>query len=156
VDKDPVVVSHADALLADGHDVVAVGGDAADPAAILADPRVSALIQPGERCAVIIAAVLHFFSPDDARRVITEFARLTAPGSYLVVSVGMSGKTLAREYRPGALHDYSPDEIRALLSGLKVIDPPGLVGARDWAPGIPSSAPPQEGARLLAAVALTS
>ena len=47
VDVDPVFVRHAEALLADGHDVVAVQGDVASPGAILADPRVAALIRPG-------------------------------------------------------------------------------------------------------------
>jgi SAM-dependent methyltransferase len=159
VDKDPVVVSHAGALLADGHGVTAIRGDVADPAAILADPRVNALVQPGEPCAVILAAVLHFFSPDDARRVITEFARLTAPGSYLVASVGISGTAIAREYRPGSVYNYTPDEIRALLAGLTIIDPPGIVDARSWAPGIPvtsSASTAQQQTRVLAAVAQTS
>jgi hypothetical protein len=46
VDKDPAVVLHASALLANGRDVTVARGDAAEPAAIIADPRVNALIQP--------------------------------------------------------------------------------------------------------------
>jgi hypothetical protein len=153
VDKDPRVVLHAEALLADGHDVIAVRGDAADPAAILADPRVNTLIQPGRPYAVILAAVLHFFPLADARRIITELAGLAAPGSYLIISVGSSGSRLAREYTAGTLHDYSPDEIRTLLTGLEIIDPPGLVDALHWAPGTPAPAPAPPGGRILAAVA---
>lgn len=156
VDRDPVVVSHADALLADGHGVVAVPGDVTDPAAILADPRVNALLSADEPCAVVIAAVIHFLSPDDARRVLTEFARLTPPGSYLAVSVGVSRPALAREYKAAAVHGYGPDDVGELLSGLTIIDPPGLVDARNWAPGIPASAPSPDDARILAAVALAS
>jgi hypothetical protein len=155
VDKDPVVVLHADRLLADGHDVIAVRGDAAEPAAILADPCVNTLVQPGRPYAVILAAVLHFSPLAVARRILTEFAGLAPPGSYLIISVGSSGGGLAREYAAGTLHDHSPDEIRTLLTGLEIIDPPGLVDALHWAPRTPAPAPARPGGRILAAVAQT-
>ena len=153
VDIDPVVVRHAGALLAGGHDVIAVQGDVAEPGAILADRRVAALIRPDRPYAVILAAVLHFFPLAAARRIITEFAGLAAPGSYLIVSVGSSGRSLARQYAAGALQDHSPDEIRTLFTGLEIIDPPGLVDAAHWAPGIPAPATAPSGGRVLAAVA---
>jgi S-adenosyl methyltransferase len=155
VDKDPMVVLHAHALLADGRNVLAVRGDVAEPAAILADPRVTTLIDPGRPSAVVLAAVLHFFSLAAARRIITEFAGLVAPGSYLVVSVGSSGRALARAYAAGTLHDHSPDEVRALLTGLEIVDPPGLVDALYWVPGVLAPAPGGTGGRILAAVART-
>lgn len=155
VDKDPVVVLHADALLADGHDVVAVRGDAAEPAAILADPRVNTVIQPGRPYAIILAAVLHFFPLADARRIVTEFAALATPGSYLIISVGSSGSRLAREYTADTLHDHSLDEIRTLLTGLDVVDPPGLVDALYWAPRTLAPASAWLGGHILAAVART-
>jgi hypothetical protein len=156
VDIDPVVVLHAHALLADGRNVLAVRGNVADPAAILADADVTKLIQDDQPCAVILAAVLHFFPLATARRIITGFAGLSAPGSYLVVSVGVSGSKLAREYAAGTLHDHSPDDIRTLLTGLEIIDPPGLVDAIYWMPGIPAPAPlgsSGSGGHILAAVA---
>jgi S-adenosyl methyltransferase len=155
VDKDPVVVLYADALLADGHNVIAVRGDATDPAAILADPRVTTLIHPDRPCAVIMAAVLHFFPLSVGRRIITEVAGLVAPGSYLIISVGSSGRKLAREYAADTLHDHSPDEIRTLLAGLEIIDPPGLVDAVHWAPNAPARAPAGSDGHILAAVART-
>jgi O-methyltransferase involved in polyketide biosynthesis len=153
VDNDPAVVLHAAALLANGHDVVAVRGDAAQPAAILADPRVSSLIQPSRPCAIILAAVLHFFPLAAARRIITEFASLVPSGSYLIISVGSSGRRLAREYAAGTLHDHSPEEIRTLLAELEIVDPPGLVDAAHWVPGTITPATAQSGGRILAAVA---
>ena len=153
VDNDPMVVRHAGALLADGRDVIAVCGDAAEPTAIMADPQVSALVQPDQPYAVILAAVLHFFPLDVARRIITEFAGLAALGSYLVISIGSSGRSFTREYAAGALHDHSPDEIRNLLTGMEIIDPPGLVDAVHWVPRTPAPGPTQSGSRILAAVA---
>jgi hypothetical protein len=155
VDNDPMVVLHAGALLADGRDVIAVRGDAAEPAAIMADPRVNALVQPDRPYAVILAAVLHFFPLAVARRIIAEFADLAALGSYLIISVGSSGSSLAREYVASTLYDHSPNEIRTLLTGLEVIDPPGLVDALHWAPRTPAPAPIRSGGRILAAVART-
>jgi hypothetical protein len=154
VDKDPVVVLHATELLADDRDVIAVRGDAAEPGAILADPRVSALLQPGEPYAIILLAVLHFFPLDEARRIISDFANQAPPGSYLIVSVGSSGKSLADEYTAGALHNHSPEDIRALLSEVEIVDPPGIVDALHWEPGTTVTAPGRsEGRILLAAVA---
>jgi O-methyltransferase involved in polyketide biosynthesis len=155
VDKDPAVVLHAAALLAGRDDVIAVHGDAAQPSEILADRRVSTLIEPGRPYAVILAAVLHFFPLAAARRIITEFAGLAPAGSYLIISVGSSGRGMAREYTAGTLHDHSPEDIRTLLTGLEVIDPPGLVDAVRWALPIPAAASAQSGARILAAVART-
>jgi len=158
VDKDPAVVLHAHALLADGRNVLAVRGDAAEPATILADHRVTTLIRPDRPCAVILAAVLHFFPLAAAREIITEFAGLIAPGSYLIISVGSSGRKLASEYTAGTLHDHSPEEIKSLLSGLQVIDPPGLVDALNWTPGTADPAPEEpagSGGHIFAAVART-
>lgn len=154
VDKDPAVVLHAHALLADGRNVVAVRGDVAEPAAIFADPRVTTLIQPSRPSAVILTAVLHFLPFADAHRIITEFASLAAPGSYLVLSVGSTGRQMPREYSAGTLHHHSADDIRTLLTGLEIVDPPGLVDALYWRPGTPAPAPrDSDGHILFAAVA---
>jgi hypothetical protein len=156
VDKDPVVVLHASSLLADGRNVIAVRGNAAEPTAIMADPRVNALVKSDRPYAIILAAVLHFFPLADARRIINEFAGLAAPGSYLIISVGSSGSSLAREYAAGTLHNHSLDEIRTLLTGLEVIDPPGLVDALHWVPKTPAPTPTQSGGHIMAAVARMS
>jgi hypothetical protein len=155
VDKDPAVVLHAGALLAGGRDVAVARGDAADPAAIMADPRVKALVQPGQPYAVILAAVLHFFPLDAARSIIAEFSGLAGPGSYLIISVGSSGRSLAAEYAAGTLHNHSAEDILTLLDGLEIIDPPGLVDAVNWAPGTVAPAPSPSGGHILAAVART-
>ena len=152
VDNDPAVVLQAAELLAEGHNIVAVRGDAAEPAAILA-PRVNALVQPGRPYAVILAAVLHFFPLAAAGRIITDFADLTALGSYLIISVGSSGNQMARNYTDGTLHHHSPSEIRSLLTGLEIIDPTGLVDAADGAPGTLAPVPTGSGGRIRAAVA---
>src|SRR5947209_8225838 len=74
VDLDPMVLSHARALLA-GPGVAAVAADLRDPAAVLADQELRAVINPAEPVCVILGAVLHFFDADTAREVAAEYAR---------------------------------------------------------------------------------
>jgi SAM-dependent methyltransferase len=156
VDSDPVVVSHARALLSDT-DVTAICGDLADPGAILADPRLRNLINLAEPTAVILAMVLHFFDDASARQIVATFAEAVAPGSYLVISVGsgddQTGGRLAREYRAGTLHNHSPAQISGFLDGLDLVLP-GLTDAATWVPGQPGQQPsPQIGGHILVGVA---
>ena len=87
VDIDPVVLSHARALLATSDGVTAVAADLRDPGAVLADPELRAVIDPARPVCVILGAVLHFMDADAARAVTAGYARLMAPGSCLVISV---------------------------------------------------------------------
>ena len=146
VDQDPVVVSHARALLS-GPGVIALPGDLADPGAILADPALRCLIKLTEPVAVIMAMVLHFFDAACARSIAGTFTRAIAPGSYVVISAGSgdeeTGGRLAREYRVGTLYNHSPAQIGAFFDGLDVLTP-GLTDAEAWVPG---SAAPSEARR---------
>ena len=154
-DNDPVVVGHARALLADGRNVAAVTGDAADPASILADPAVTRLIRASEPCAVILAMVLHFTDASTARRIVAGFTRLIAPGSYLVISVGSGDHRLASQYPAATLYNHSHDDVGSFFDGLEIIDPPGIVDARHWEPGTRAPSPKRSRAHILAAVART-
>jgi O-methyltransferase involved in polyketide biosynthesis len=138
VDYDEVVVSHARALL-QAQDVAAVAGDITDPAAVLAQPEVKALIRLDEPVAVILASVLHFFDPATVKHMIAGYMSPAAPGSYLVASVVAADDSLrprlAQEYTASPSWNYSPDELGEFLAGLELIDPPGVTDARYWVPG---------------------
>jgi SAM-dependent methyltransferase len=156
VDSDPVVVSHARALLSDT-DVTAIRGDLVNPGAILADPRLRNMINLAEPTAVILAMVLHFFDDDSARRFVATFAEAVVPGSYLVISVGsgddQTGGRLAREYRAGTLHNHSPAQVSGFFDGLDLVLP-GLTDAAIWVPGLPGQPQsPQIGGHILVGVA---
>ena len=60
VDTDPVVLAHARALLATSDGVTAVAADLRDPAAVLADLGLRAVIDLAKPVAVLLGAVLHF------------------------------------------------------------------------------------------------
>jgi SAM-dependent methyltransferase len=156
VDADPVVVTHARALLC-GPGVAAIRGDMAEPDAILADVRTQRLINLAEPTAIILAMVLHFFDAATARDIVATLARAVVPGSYIVVSVGSgdegTGGALTREYRAGTLHNHSLAQIAAFVEDLELI-PPGVTEAMACMPGSPSQPLRlQSGGHILAAVA---
>ena len=87
VDIDPVVLSHARALLATGDGVTVVAADLRDPQAVFANQELRAVIDPARPVCVILGAVLHFMDAGAARAVTAGYDRLMAPGSCLVISV---------------------------------------------------------------------
>ena len=98
VDYDPVVVSHANALLAKPDRSVAVRGDLREPAALLADPVIQGHLDFSRPVAVVLLAILHFISAaDDPARIIATIRDALAPGSYLVVSHVVPGRVQDKE-----------------------------------------------------------
>jgi O-methyltransferase involved in polyketide biosynthesis len=81
VDNDPMVISHARSLLK-SPGVIAVPGDLRDPGGILADPRLTDLIDLARPSCVILSGVLHFLDAQAAREVAAAFAQAIAPASY--------------------------------------------------------------------------
>jgi len=144
VDLDPVVLLHAQALLATGDGVTAVAADLTDPAAVLADPGLRAVIDPARPAAVILGAVLHFLKAGIARQVTAGYARLIAPGSALVISVDRFddealAKRLAAEYTAGPFVNHPPADIASFFAGLEMVGP-GLTQAQTWRPWRPQPA----------------
>jgi SAM-dependent methyltransferase len=135
VDNDPVVISHARALLATSPGVIAVPGDMRDPAAILGDDGLTGLIDLAEPACVIMSGVLHFADPATARRVTAAFARVLAPGSYLIISVGSGnpaeGDNFASAYTAAQLYIHPLDDIVSFFAGLELV-PPGVVPVMYW------------------------
>ena len=76
VDNDPVVASHARALLCTGPGVGAIEGDLRDPAGILDHPEVRAQVDLSGPVAVLLTAVPHFIA-DEATR--TSWWRCSRP-----------------------------------------------------------------------------
>jgi S-adenosyl methyltransferase len=107
VDNDPVVVSHARALLATGAGLAVSQADLRDPAAVLDDPVLHGVIDLAQPVCVILAAVAHFLPAAQAARITAEFTRPLAAGSCLAISVAhfTDEERLARLY---ALHTTAP------------------------------------------------
>jgi O-methyltransferase involved in polyketide biosynthesis len=135
VDLDPLVLSHARALLA-GPGVAAVAADLRDPAAVLADQDLRPVINLTEPVCVIFGAVLHFFDADAAREVTAGYARLIAPGSYMVISCAVYddealAKKLTAEYTAGQFVNHTREDVTSFFAGLDLVGP-SVTEAQTW------------------------
>lgn len=154
VDNDPVVVTHARALLK-GHGVTAIECDLSDPAVIFGHPDAARVIRVGEPLGLILTMTLHFFAAHAVSEIMRTIVRSIPPGSYVVISVGSSdaltGARLARAYTAAKLYNHAPGQIARFLDGLELVRP-GLVEARDWDPLGAGRPPAETGGRVLAGV----
>jgi hypothetical protein len=153
LDRDPVVLVHARALLA-GERTIAVAGDIRAPHAILTDPEIRAHLDFDRPIGLLLVAVLHFVTEHEKpAQIVATFRDALAPGSYLALShvadLGNSEpadsprvptraeatRHAAQVYEalagPFALR--TPAEIEALFDGFELM-PPGVVAAHEWHP----------------------
>jgi hypothetical protein len=148
-DNDPVVASHARALLSTPH-TAAILGDLTRPQEILDSAEVRRLIDFRRPVAVLIVATLHFI-PDEAdpAAAVAQLRDAMAPGSYLVIShVEVSPEhgagTQPRSETAVELGEAqkgtpmapvrSREEIAKFFGDLTLVAP-GLVDVWDWRPG---------------------
>ena len=154
VDYDPVVISHARALLS-GVCVAAIPGDLRKPDAILADPALAKVIDLREPACLILCAVLHFIDAATASAVTSAFTSALAPGSYLIISVARADGEIAsrftQSYSAGSLQNHSPEQIAGFFCGTELV-PPGVVEASAWPVRAAVSGTPASVGQLLAGV----
>jgi hypothetical protein len=158
VDHDPVVLTHARALLAVDHQVGVVAGDIRDPGSIFTEASASGVIDRSMPAGVLLASVLHFLVPAEADAAVAVFRERMAPGSYLVISAGTSTGTdpelirlLQEVYGDTApVTGRTAAEIGGWFDGLTLV-PPGLVDVWAWRPDAPRR-PVTSRARFLAGV----
>ncbi len=139
VDLDPVVLAHADALLATRAGIGAAAGDIRDIAAVLADETVNSLIDFSVPVCVLITSVLHLLHPDEADAIAAAVRAAIAPGSWLVISHGSTDGTdpaflaaMTAAYGDTAYISARPDtEIAAYFGDFEMV-PPGLVEVGGW------------------------
>jgi SAM-dependent methyltransferase len=87
VDNDPIVLAHGRALLATNATTTVITADIRDPAAILDDPDLGALIDFSQPVAVLFVAIFHFIrDSEDPAGILAAFRERLAPGSYLALS----------------------------------------------------------------------
>jgi S-adenosyl methyltransferase len=150
VDNDPVVVSHARALLCTAPGICAIGGDLRDPAGILDHPDVRAVVDLGEPVAVVLSAVLHFLPEEDSPDKLVEMLQAAmAPGSYLVMShatgedIGPKAAGQVQELYAGTTAPIvlrSRADIARFFEGLQLV-PPGIGDVAAWRAGATPTEP---------------
>jgi S-adenosyl methyltransferase len=147
IDNDPVVVSHARALLATDDLVTVISKNAREYRALLDGPELGAFIDLAKPVCVLFVSMLHFMPEADADAAVAAFRKRMAPGSYLVISAGVGddANASAREqvqaaYGSGTVLTGRPrDEIAAYFGDLDLV-PPGLVPVTEWPLDAPDGA----------------
>jgi hypothetical protein len=156
VDNDPLVVTHARALLATDDKVTVVNGDARAYEAILSAPELAALIDPAEPVCVLFVSMLHFLPADEADAAVAAFREWMAPGSYLVISAGhgndrsnpVRGQIQAAYGAGTVLTGRTAAEFAAYFGDFDLM-PPGIVPVTEWAAEMTDT--PQPALRLVPA-----
>ena len=86
VDNDPMVLAHGRALLSAENTTTVITGDVGDPAAILADPDLTALIDLDQPFALLLASVLHHVPSPADQDIAAALRAQLRPGCYLAVA----------------------------------------------------------------------
>jgi S-adenosyl methyltransferase len=148
VDSDPVVCSHAQALLADNERTIAIRADIRDPDTIMGDKTLLKLIDLGQPVAVLLLSVLHSLPDDDlAEQMIARIRGAITPGSYLVIQHSVSDsrpevtESLTSLYQDEkaitgsrrARNTRTKAKIESFFTGLELVDP-GVVYLPTWRP----------------------
>jgi SAM-dependent methyltransferase len=153
VDNDPIVLIHAQELLASAPEGATqyVEGDLRDPAAIL--EAVAGTLDLTRPTALMLLGVLHLIGDfEDPYRIVAELMDALAPGSYLAISHPASDIHVAaqaeaqkryneRVSTPQTLRNHA--EVTRFFDGLDLV-PPGMVYVHAWRPD-PGDVPPSDG-----------
>jgi hypothetical protein len=143
VDNDPVVLNHAEALLACDESTVVICEDMRQPERILAHPDVQRVIDFSQPVAILFVATLHCITDDeDPWGVVSTMTEPLVSGSYLTLShLTLDGPPADRvadmqeRYKnasaPAVFRD--PDAITRLFDGFELVDP-GVVHPTEWRP----------------------
>jgi O-methyltransferase involved in polyketide biosynthesis len=140
VDNDPVVISHARALLASDERTTVVHADLRDPGEVLEDPETRRLIDFSRPVGLLFVAVLHFVADDeDPAGLVRKYRDEFAPGSHVILSHAAveerRNADVATAYR-GANAPFiarTRDQVTGYLEGLEILEP-GVVHLCEWRP----------------------
>jgi hypothetical protein len=145
VDNDPLVMTHARALLTSTPQGVTdyIEADLRDPDAILAAPQLRETVELSQPVALMLVAVLHFIpGPGAARPIVERLMNELPSGSYLAAThftldfMPEHEQATYRQMLDSGMSDIWPRdraEFTALFDGLDIVDP-GIVLVSEWRP----------------------
>lgn len=143
VDNDPLVLSHARALLTSTLEGATdyLDADLKDPETILR--QAARTLDFSKPVALMLMGILgHVKDDNEVRSIIKRLMDATPSGSYLALSDGTNTSpemvSAQEQYnQSGALPYYvrSPEQIASLFEGFELV-PPGVVRVTDWRPEI--------------------
>ena len=143
VDRDPVVLIHARALLTSSPEGATdyIEADARDPARIL--EHAAKVLDFSQPIALMLVAILHFVADqDDPYGIVRTLVDALPPGSMVTIThpcsdvdtAGTAGA--AREFNDRAAENVTlrrKDEVARLFEGLELVEP-GIVQVQFWRP----------------------
>ena len=145
VDNDPMVLSHARALLSSAPEgrTHYLEADLRSPEKILADPAVREVLDFDRPVALMLIAVLHFVQDDaEAAEIVRTLTDALPTGSYLALSHATTDFTdAAGRARYLAMIDAgqvdayprSAADLAGIVDGLELLEP-GFVAVSEWRP----------------------
>ncbi|MDX6340987.1 MAG: hypothetical protein QOH87_1125 [Trebonia sp.] len=141
VDHDPIVLAHSRNLLHGNERAAVIRQDLRDPAGLLADPQLRAMIDFRQPVAVLLVAVLHFVSDgEDPYGAVRALLDPMPAGSYLVIShftadsYDEQADAAAQGYQnaSSSVHHRTRAQIAEFFAGYDLVDPGELVWAPRW------------------------
>ncbi|GAA1570067.1 hypothetical protein GCM10009827_109880 [Dactylosporangium maewongense] len=140
VDNDPIVLTHARALLTGtGTGTTAyIDADVRDPARILDDPQLRSTLDLSQPVALLMVAVLHFIP--EPLPAVQQLVQAMASGSYLAIThitkdllpADIAASADDTNARSGVAAWFrGRDEFAALFDGLELV-PPGIQPIAEW------------------------
>jgi hypothetical protein len=158
VDTDPIVLSHLRGLPAkEAEGLTVIDCDVREIDTVLR--QVDKGIDRSAPATLIMAALLHFFPVADARELVAQYAAALAPGSYVVLTMGLAEGRQADQFfelyskGPAALYKHSAADFASFFGDLPLLDP-GVCDARTWRPGWPEvPVPPKRSGEMIVGVA---
>ncbi|MFJ1967565.1 SAM-dependent methyltransferase [Streptomyces sp. NPDC087903] len=146
VDNDPIVNTHANALLSPSGATSTVLADLRDPQSVLDHPDVRRVIDFDEPVALLLVAVVHFLTDaDKPGRIIATLRDALPAGSFLVLShatgdfADRSEAQAVYNNATATLNLRSSAEIERFFDGFELIEP-GLAQVPFWRPDTPPPA----------------
>jgi hypothetical protein len=145
VDNDPLVLTHARALLTSTPEgkTAYLEADLTDPDGILADPALHDTLDLTEPVVLMLVSVLHFVTDDTvAHRAVRTLLDALPTGSYLVLShatndfmpaEAIEGITAADRATRVNFGFRTREQVASFADGLHVIEP-GIVSTAEWRP----------------------
>jgi hypothetical protein len=142
VDNDPLVLTHARALLSSTREGACdyISADVREPGAIL--ERAAATLDFGRPVALMMLGILgNVWDDAEAKEIRDRLVGALAPGSFLVLEDGTDkvdpeAAAQAEQTRAEAGDPYklrSPEQIAGYFDGLELLDP-GVVSVSQWRP----------------------
>ncbi|MQY20838.1 SAM-dependent methyltransferase [Nocardia macrotermitis] len=151
VDKDPLVLAHARALMRGTPEgrTAFIHADLRDPASILRDPRCTETLDPDRPIALMLISVLMYFhDADGLHEIVARLLDGLPPGSSLAIShftgdFNNSGAAQAAEAADRAgltLVPRNRSQVEKLFAGTDLV-PPGVATLEDWHPALGENLP---------------